>query len=329
MDYIDNILSQYGFGESVSLGGGISKVKDTEPNHQAYAECYAYAMREEVAMENEKLLMHIEVAKIRATGEGIKDIANKVKDTVKEGAENVKKALVTMYEKAIRFFTETVKYFFSNEKKISSMMAKIKAALKKTAKEDSKEISVVGVTVNDISLPDEDEKKENMDLFEILDLLSKETEFDSEELSDRTQKFIETIKSLLEEQKQDFENSLEDSKKVKFSNYTEAHNYLRKILRAGDDRIGTFKNVKGIGMMKYINKQIRKTQEDLKKLKKDFKENKSSSDENETKRFQGERSRMINMIKVLNFMKGAFDTQIGRVLKQLNAVLIDYDKVSK
>lgn len=135
MDYIDNILGQYGFGESVSLGGKTTRIEtDVEPDHQAYAECYAYTLRDEVMMENEKLAMHIEVARIRAAGEDLKEMADKVKDKVKEGKDKIKKFLLELYDKVIRFFTETVRYFFSNEKKSSKLIAEMKAAIKKSAK---------------------------------------------------------------------------------------------------------------------------------------------------------------------------------------------------
>ena len=135
MDYIDNILGQYGFGESVSLGGKTTRIEtDVEPDHQAYAECYAYALRDEVMMENEKLTMHIEVAKIRAAGEDLKEMTDKVKDKVNEGKSKIKKFLLELYDKVIRFFTETVRYFFSNEKKSMKLISEMKAAVKKSAK---------------------------------------------------------------------------------------------------------------------------------------------------------------------------------------------------
>ena len=138
---IDNILANSGFGESVSLGkdsGRYSK-NDIEPDHQAYAECYAYALRDEVMMENEKLVMHIEVAKMRATGEDLNDLSRKVK----EGVSNIKKSLIKLYEKAIRFFTETVRYFFSNEKRIGKVLAEIKAARKRVVKDSKENIDIV------------------------------------------------------------------------------------------------------------------------------------------------------------------------------------------
>ena len=144
---IDNILANSGFGESVSLGGKSSaKIEmDIEPDHQAYAECYAYALRDEVMMENEKLTMHIEVAKIRAAGEDLKEMTGQIKDKVKEGQRKIKRILLALYDKVIRFFTETVRYFFSNEKKIGKMLALIKAALKKSPKDGEGTAQIVKV----------------------------------------------------------------------------------------------------------------------------------------------------------------------------------------
>ena len=144
---IDNILANSGFGESVSLGGKSStKIEmDIEPDHQAYAECYAYALRDEVMMENEKLTMHIEVAKIRATGEDLKEMSGQIKDKVKEGQRKIKRILLALYDKVIRFFTETVRYFFSNEKKIGKTLATIKAALKKSPKDGEGTAQIVKV----------------------------------------------------------------------------------------------------------------------------------------------------------------------------------------
>lgn len=145
---IDNILANSGFGESVSLGVKSNSTKieaDIEPDHQAYAECYAYALRDEVMMENEKLAMHIEVAKIRAAGEDLKEMTGQIKDKVKEGQRKIKRILLALYDKVIRFFTETVRYFFSNEKKIGKTLATIKAALKKSPKDGEGTAQIVKV----------------------------------------------------------------------------------------------------------------------------------------------------------------------------------------
>lgn len=328
MDYIDNILSQYGFGESVSLGGGISKVKDAEPNHQAYAECYAYAMREEVAMENEKLLMHIEVAKIRATGEGLKDIADKVKDTVKEGAEKVKKALVTMYEKAIRFFTETVRYFFSNEKKLGKLEASIKASLKRTAKDDKKEIKIIDVNFNagdSSSIDFQDALQVAYDKFE--EEFSKKSFTDANEVADFASRYIEDFKSKEKEVAEERKNIL-DKEKITAENYTNAYNVLKKNLEDLYLQVGHLRNGFGNGIMKTLNKKIRGYQNDLKELKKSFKEAKDNSEE-ASNGYQIKRAILVNNIKATNMYKGAVDRSIGYLIQISNTLLADFNKVSK
>ena len=327
MDYIDNILSQYGFGESVSLGG-ISRVKDTEPNHQAYAECYAYAMREEVAMENEKLLMHIEVAKIRATGEGLKDIANKVKDTVKEGTEKVKKALITMYEKAIRFFTETVRYFFSNEKKLGKLEANIKASLKRTAKDDKKEIKIIDVNFNagdSSSIDFQDALQVAYDKFE--EEFSKKSFTDANEVADFASRYIEDFKSKEKEVAEERKNVL-DKEKVTAENYTSAYNVLKKDLEDLYLQVGHLRNGFGNGIMKTLNKKIRGYQNDLKELKKSFKEAKDNSEE-ASNGYQIKRAILVNNIKATNMYKGAVDNSIGYLIQISNILLADFNKVSK
>ena len=327
MDYIDNILSQYGFGESVSLGG-ISRVKDAEPNHQAYAECYAYAMREEVAMENEKLLMHIEVAKIRATGEGLKDIANKVKDTVKEGTEKVKKALVTMYEKAIRFFTETVRYFFSNEKKLGKLEASIKASLKRTAKDDKKEIKIIDVNFNvgdSSSIDFQDALQVAYDKFE--EEFSKKSFTDANEVADFASRYIEDFKSKEKEVAEERKNVL-DKEKVTAENYTSAYNVLKKDLEDLYLQVGHLRNGFGNGIMKTLNKKIRGYQNDLKELKKSFKEAKDNSEE-ASNGYQIKRAILVNNIKATNMYKGAVDNSIGYLIQISNILLADFNKVSK
>ena len=327
MDYIDNILGQYGFGESVSLGG-ISKVKDMEPNHQAYAECYAYAMREEVAMENEKLLMHIEVAKIRATGEGLKDIANKVKDTVKEGTEKVKKALITMYEKAIRFFTETVRYFFSNEKKLGKLEANIKASLKKTAKDDKKEIKIIDVNFNagdSSSIDFQDALQVAYDKFE--EEFSKKSFTDANEVADFASRYIEDFKSKEKEVAEERKNIL-DKEKVTAENYTSAYNVLKKDLEDLYLQVGHLRNGFGNGIMKTLNKKIRGYQNDLKELKKSFKEAKDNSEE-ASNGYQIKRAILVNNIKATNMYKGAVDNSIGYLIQISNILLADFNKVSK
>ena len=327
MDYIDNILGQYGFGESVSLGG-ISRVKNTEPNHQAYAECYAYAMREEVAMENEKLLMHIEVAKIRATGEGLKDIANKVKDTVKEGAEKVKKALVTMYEKAIRFFTETVRYFFSNEKKLGKLEASIKASLKRTAKDDKKEIKIIDVNFNagdSSSIDFQDALQVAYDKFE--EEFSKKSFTDANEVADFASRYIEDFKSKEKEVSEERKNVL-DKEKVSAENYTSAYNVLKKDLEDLYLQVGHLRNGFGNGIMKTLNKKIRGYQNDLKELKKSFKEAKDNSEE-ASNGYQIKRAILVNNIKATNMYKGAVDNSIGYLIQISNILLADFNKVSK
>ena len=327
MDYIDNILSQYGFGESVSLGG-ISRVKNTEPNHQAYAECYAYAMREEVAMENEKLLMRIEVAKIRATGEGLKDIANKVKDTVKEGTEKVKKALVTMYEKAIRFFTETVRYFFSNEKKLGKLEASIKASLKRTAKDDKKEIKMIDVNFNagdSSSIDFQDALQVAYDKFE--EEFSKKSFADANEVADFASRYIEDFKSKEKEVAEERKNVL-DKEKVTAENYTSAYNVLKKNLEDLYLQVGHLRNGFGNGIMKTLNKKIRGYQNDLKELKKSFKEAKDNSEE-ASNGYQIKRAILVNNIKATNMYKGAVDNSIGYLIQISNILLADFNKVSK
>ena len=327
MDYIDNILSQYGFGESVSLGG-ISRVKDAEPNHQAYAECYAYAMREEVAMENEKLLMHIEVAKIRATGEGLKDIANKVKDTVKEGTEKVKKALVTMYEKAIKFFTETVRYFFSNEKKLGKLEASIKASLKRTAKDDKKEIKIIDVNFNvgdSSSIDFQDALQVAYDKFE--EEFSKKSFTDANEVADFASRYIEDFKSKEKEVAEERKNVL-DKEKVTAENYTSAYNVLKKDLEDLYLQVGHLRNGFGNGIMKTLNKKIRGYQNDLKELKKSFKEAKDNSEE-ASNGYQIKRAILVNNIKATNMYKGAVDNSIGYLIQISNILLADFNKVSK
>ena len=328
MDYIDNILSQYGFGESVSLGGGISRVKDAEPNHQAYAECYAYAMREEVAMENEKLLMHIEVAKIRATGEGLKDIANKVKDTVKEGTEKVKKALITMYEKAIRFFTETVRYFFSNEKKLGKLEASIKASLKRTAKDDKKEVKIIDVNFNagdSSSIDFQDALQVAYDKFE--EEFSKKSFADANEVADFASRYIEDFKSKEKEVAEERKNVL-DKEKVTAENYTSAYNVLKKDLEDLYLQVGHLRNGFGNGIMKTLNKKIRGYQNDLKELKKSFKEAKDNSEE-ASNGYQIKRAILVNNIKATNMYKGAVDNSIGYLIQISNILLADFNKVSK
>ena len=327
MDYIDNILSQYGFGDSVSLGG-VSRVKDAEPNHQAYAECYAYAMREEVAMENEKLLMHIEVAKIRATGEGLKDIANKVKDTVKEGTEKVKKALITMYEKTIRFFTETVRYFFSNEKKLGKLEASIKASLKRTAKDDKKEVKIIDVNFNagdSSSIDFQDALQVAYDKFE--EEFSKKSFTDANEVADFASRYIEDFKSKEKEVAEERKNIL-DKEKVTAENYTSAYNILKKDLEDLYLQVGHLRNGFGNGIMKTLNKKIRGYQNDLKELKKSFKEAKDNSEE-ASNGYQIKRAILVNNIKATNMYKGAVDNSIGYLIQISNVLLADFNKVSK
>ena len=325
----DKYLAAAGFGESVSLGKRSKRVKPKAPNPVAYAESYAFIRNDATRMELEKLRMHVKVAQIKASGEGLEDIKNKVVDTVKSGASKVKKTLIELYEKAIRFFTETVRYFFSNEKKLGKTIATLKAAMKKTAKDDKDgtKVSVIGILESDINTSKNTQANKAATKF--FDEIDSKDFADTEEVSDYTSKSIEDMKILVEESIKVFQEKLESSNKKEYEKYSAAYNVLKPVLA----KITTiFENSRstdgGLGVMKHLNKKIRDYQKDLKDLKKEWKENKDHDDD-ATKAHQVKRARITNAVKYTNFLKGINDKQLGENIRFAQAVLADFNKVSK
>ena len=323
----DKYLAAAGFGESVSLGKRSRRVKPKAPNPVAYAESYAFIRNDATRMELEKLRMHVKVARIKASGEGLEDIKNKVVDTVKSGASKVKKTLIELYEKAIRFFTETVRYFFSNEKKLGKFLATLKAAAKKTAKEDKKEISVINTKLEGkLTIEAQGDVAE-----EFYTLMSKgETEFkDVEEVNDKTSSEIEKLKTAFAEISETVKNKTASDAKIKFENYKGAYDALKAGI---DDLISGVEDLRdtgeGLGVMKTLNKVIRELQRKLKDLKKSFKEEKDK-DEEATKKYQIQRACINNSVKYTNVVKGLTDKSIGDLIKYGTVILADFNKVSK
>ena len=325
----DKYLAAAGFGESVSLGKRSRRVKPKAPNPVAYAESYAFIRNDATRMELEKLRMHVKVARIKASGEGLEDIKNKVVDTVKSGASKVKKTLIELYEKAIRFFTETVRYFFSNEKKLGKTIATLKAALKKTAKDDKDgtKVSVIGIIGTDINTSKNTLASKAIAKF--FDEIDSKDFSDTEEVADYTSKSIEDMKILVEESIKVFQEKLESSNKKEYEKYSAAYDALKPVIANITTIFENTRNADGgLGVMKYLNKKIRDYQKDLKDLKKEWKENKDHDDD-ATKAHQVKRARITNAVKYTNFLKGINDKQLGENIKFAQAVLSDFNKVSK
>lgn len=325
----DKYLAAAGFGESVSLGKKSKRVKPKAPNPVAYAESYAFIRNDATRMELEKLRMHVKVAQIKASGEGLEDIKNKVVDTVKSGASKVKKTLIELYEKAIRFFTETVRYFFSNEKKLGKTLSMLRAAVKKSAKDDKDgtKVSVIGVIASDIQTNGKTDVDAQVTSF--FDEIDSKNFSDTEEVSDYTSKKIDNIKIKVEEDIKVLKDKAESSNKKEYEKNSVAHQALRGVL---NNIIKVFENIRnansGLGIMKSLNKKIRDYQKDLKELKKDWKEEKDHDDD-ATKAHQVKRARITNAVKFTNFLKGINDKQLGENIKFAQAVLSDFNKVSK
>lgn len=321
----DKYLAAAGFGESVSLGKRSRRVKPKAPNPVAYAESYAFIRNDATRMELEKLRMHVKVAQIKASGEGLEDIKNKVVDTVKSGASKVKKTLIELYEKAIRFFTETVRYFFSNEKKLGKFLATLKAAAKKTAKEDKKEVSVINTQVKG-KLTIEGKEKAVEDFFS---LLEKGDFKDVEEVNDKTSSEIESLKTAFGEVSEVIKNKTASDAKIKFEDYKSAYNALKAAI---DELVTNVEEIRtsgeGLGFMKSLNKIIRELQRKLKELKKSFKEEKDK-DEEATKKYQIQRACINGEVKYTNVFKGLCDKMIGEIIKYGTVLLADFNKVSK
>ena len=323
----DKYLAAAGFGESVSLGKRSKRVKPKAPNPVAYAESYAFIRNDATRMELEKLRMHVKVAQIKASGEGLEDIKNKVVDTVKSGASKVKKTLIELYEKAIRFFTETVRYFFSNEKKLGKFLATLKAAAKKTAKDDKKEISVINTKLEGkLTIETQGNAAE-----EFYKLMSEgEAKFnDVEEVNDKASTEIEKIKTTFAEISETVKNKTASDAKIKFEDYKGAYDALKAGI---DDLIEGVEDLRnsgeGLGVMKSLNKVIRELQRALKELKKSFKEDKDK-DEEATKKYQIKRACINNSVKYTNVVKGLTDKSIGDLIKYGTVILADFNKVSK
>lgn len=321
----DKYLAAAGFGESVSLGKRSRRVKPKAPNPVAYAESYAFIRNDATRMELEKLRMHVKVAQIKASGEGLEDIKNKVVDTVKSGASKVKKTLIELYEKAIRFFTETVRYFFSNEKKLGKFLATLKAAAKKTAKDDAKEVSVINTKLEGKLTIEGKEKA----VEEFFTLMEKGDFKDVEEVNDKTSAKIESLKTAFGEVSEVIKNKTASDAKIKFEDYKSAHNALKTAINELTSNVEEIRTSgEGLGFMKSLNKIIRELQRKLKDLKKSFKEEKDK-DEEATKKYQIQRACINGEVKYTNVFKGLCDKMIGEVIKYGTVLLADFNKVSK
>ena len=326
----DKYLAAAGFGESVSLGKRSRRVKPKAPNPVAYAESYAFIRNDATRMELEKLRMHVKVAQIKASGEGLEDIKNKVVDTVKSGASKVKKTLIELYEKAIRFFTETVRYFFSNEKKLGKTLASIKTSLKRTAKESKGEkdttmfewnaenTEVIG-TGTTVYIGDRIKKIESA---------ASATDADPESVRDAADKEIEDLKEKFDSAKEGIKDitNIESSRKKEMT-YTAAEKTTRVFLESISKDISTFRSFNDT-TMKGINKQIRDAQKELKDLKKDWKEDKEH-DEDSTKKYQVQRAAISAKVKLLNAVKGHNDAALGLLIKAAAYGVSERNKVTK
>ena len=324
----DKYLAAAGFGESVSLGKRSRRVKPKAPNPVAYAESYAFIRNDATRMELEKLRMHVKVAQIKASGEGLEDIKNKVVDTVKSGASKVKKTLIELYEKAIRFFTETVRYFFSNEKKIGKTLAAAKASLKRTAKESKKDDEFKSFDFKNYDASVEGLFNDYTTQANEITAAGNASGADAESVRDKTDELITTLKEKLDEKKEALKNftNIESSAKVNMT-FTTGEVNTKKALELLTGYLTTFREASA-NSMKGINKEIRDLQKELKELKKDWKENKDHN-EDATKEFQVKRAVITNKVKYANAYKGVNDNFVGVLLKATSYVIAERAKCTK
>ena len=339
-----------GVGEGFSPRRGRRNATIKTFSASAYCESYSFIVKDELRNNLQSAQLTREIEGIRARGEGVDEI----KDKVKEGVAKVKKVLIELYDKAIRFFTETVAYWLSNERKVGKQLAVLKAKHKKldgltikdtdTAKIKLKDYSITSAAGESFrrnrgraygekvgkQLADEtttataSNKEEKLDAYTSeLDEFAGKSDNDYTSILDKTTEIIRGMK-------EKFQEEVEKNKELKSSTGAEmdkstAKTVLSKLMSDLETKLESSRKSENENAS-VLNKEIRKLIEEKRKLEKEFKDAKDKSEEG-AKAHQRARAAITGKVKITNAFKAIKDKRIGVYLAQANMMISDSAKI--
>ena len=333
-----------GVGEGFSPKRGRRNATIKTFSASAYCESYSFIVKDELRNNLQSAQLTREIEGIRARGEGIDEI----KDKVKEGVAKVKKVLIELYDKAIRFFTETVAYWLSNERKVGKQLAVLKAKHKKldgltikdtdTAKIKLKDYSITSAAgesfrrnrgraygeADETTTATASNKEEKLDAYTSeLDEFAGKSDNDYTSILDKTTDIIRGMK-------EKFQEEVEKNKELKSSTGAEmdkstAKTVLSKLMSDLETKLESSRKSENENAS-VLNKEIRKLIEEKRKLEKEFKDAKDKSEEG-AKAHQRARAAITGKVKITNAFKAIKDKRIGVYLAQANMMISDSAKI--
>ena len=345
-----------GVGEGFSPKRGRRNATIKTFSASAYCESYSFIVKDELRNNLQSAQLTREIEGIRARGEGVDEI----KDKVKEGVAKVKKVLIELYDKAIRFFTETVAYWLSNERKVGKQLAVLKAKHKKldgltikdtdTAKIKLKDYSITSAagesfrrnrgraygekegvakvkaneTTTETTTATASNKEEKLDAYTSeLDEFAGKSDNDYTSILDKTTEIIRGMK-------EKFQEEVEKNKELKSSTGAEmdkstAKTVLSKLMSDLETKLESSRKSENENAS-VLNKEIRKLIEEKRKLEKEFKDAKDKSEEG-AKAHQRARAAITGKVKITNAFKAIKDKRIGVYLAQANMMISDSAKI--
>ena len=344
-----------GVGEGFSPKRGRRNATIKTFSASAYCESYSFIVKDELRNNLQSAQLTREIEGIRARGEGIDEI----KDKVKEGVAKVKKVLIELYDKAIRFFTETVAYWLSNERKVGKQLAVLKAKHKKldgltikdtdTAKIKLKDYSITSAAGESFrrnrgraygeakeklskssDLSDETTTATASNKEEKLDAYTSELdEFAGKSNNDYTS-ILDKTTEIIRGMKEKFQEEVEKNKELKSSTGAEmdkstAKTVLSKLMSDLETKLESSRKSENENAS-VLNKEIRKLTEEKRKLEKEFKDAKDKSEEG-AKAHQRARAAITGKVKITNAFKAIKDKRIGVYLAQANMMISDSAKI--
>ena len=344
-----------GVGEGFSPKRGRRNATIKTFSASAYCESYSFIVKDELRNNLQSAQLTREIEGIRARGEGVDEI----KDKVKEGIAKVKKVLIELYDKAIRFFTETVAYWLSNERKVGKQLAVLKAKHKKLDGLTIKDTDTAKIKLKDYSITSaagesfrrnrgraygEEDKNEYIRLNKLdetttatasnkeekLDAYTRELdEFAGKSDNDYTS-ILDKTTDIIRGMKEKFQEEVEKNKELKSSTGAEmdkstAKTVLSKLMSDLETKLESSRKSENENAS-VLNKEIRKLIEEKRKLEKEFKDAKDKSEEG-AKAHQRARAAITGKVKITNAFKAIKDKRIGVYLAQANMMISDSAKI--
>ena len=321
-----------GVGEGFSPKRGRRNATIKTFSASAYCESYSFIVKDELRNNLQSAQLTREIEGIRARGEGVDEI----KDKVKEGIAKVKKVLIELYDKAIRFFTETVAYWLSNEKKIGKQLPIYKAKLTKlnslTLKNPDAEVSVKDYTIIKNTIAGIISKETNSESVDALkryegvmseiDSLGKSANEDASSILDIANDVLTELKEVISQLNEAIKETQKSSKKTKTKDVKDDCIVSLTKLIEGLDAVRKYENMNSAA----LNKEIRKLTEEKRKLEKEFKDAKDKSEEG-AKQYQKDRACITAKVKLTNGQKMFTDKVTGVFLSMGNMLVEDANKL--